>query len=72
MKLVSLSIVLTDMVRKGDLGAVIWNTGTHDLTLYHGPVPPARALSVLVSLSLWLGQGKSEWMNPIGRNKTGS
>ncbi|XP_034635999.1 coiled-coil domain-containing protein 17 [Trachemys scripta elegans] len=32
---------------KGGLGAVTWNTGPHDLTLYHGPVPPAHTLSVL-------------------------
>ncbi|CAM2119151.1 unnamed protein product [Caretta caretta] len=37
----------SDVARKGGLGAVTWNTGPHDLTLYHGPVPPAHALSVL-------------------------
>ncbi|XP_043376337.1 coiled-coil domain-containing protein 17 isoform X2 [Dermochelys coriacea] len=37
----------SDVARKGALGAVTWNTGPHDLTLYHGPVPPAHALSVL-------------------------
>ncbi|XP_044882933.1 coiled-coil domain-containing protein 17 isoform X2 [Mauremys mutica] len=35
------------VARKGGLGAVTWNTGPHDLTLYHGPVPPAHTLSVL-------------------------
>ncbi|KYO48009.1 coiled-coil domain-containing protein 17 isoform D [Alligator mississippiensis] len=38
---------LTEQGRKGDRGAAVWSTGTHDLTLYHGPVPPARALAVL-------------------------
>ncbi|XP_074987982.1 coiled-coil domain-containing protein 17 isoform X3 [Caretta caretta] len=39
----------SDVARKGGLGAVTWNTGPHDLTLYHGPVPPAHALSVLAA-----------------------
>nr|XP_042700972.1 coiled-coil domain-containing protein 17 isoform X2 [Chrysemys picta bellii] len=37
----------SDVATKGGLGAVTWNTGPHDLTLYHGPVPPAHTLSVL-------------------------
>ncbi|XP_032660434.2 coiled-coil domain-containing protein 17 isoform X1 [Chelonoidis abingdonii] len=37
----------SDVVRKGGLGAVTWNMGPHDLTLYHGPVPPAHMFSVL-------------------------
>ncbi|TFK01730.1 secreted tolloid-like protein [Platysternon megacephalum] len=37
----------SDVARKGGLGTVTWNTGPHDLTLYHGPVPPAHTLSVL-------------------------
>ncbi|XP_065409802.1 coiled-coil domain-containing protein 17 isoform X1 [Chrysemys picta bellii] len=39
----------SDVATKGGLGAVTWNTGPHDLTLYHGPVPPAHTLSVLAA-----------------------
>ncbi|XP_019383858.1 PREDICTED: uncharacterized protein LOC109305312 [Gavialis gangeticus] len=40
-------LVVAGQGRKGDRRAAVWSTGTHDLTLYHGPVPPARALIAL-------------------------
>ncbi|KAF7253904.1 Coiled-coil domain-containing protein 17, partial [Varanus komodoensis] len=33
---------------KEELGMPVWNTGTHTLTLYHGPVPSVAALSTLI------------------------
>ncbi|CAI5777313.1 Hypothetical predicted protein [Podarcis lilfordi] len=40
-------VMVTGAMKKGEHGMPVWNTGTHTLTLYHGPVPPVVALSVM-------------------------
>ncbi|XP_061486413.1 uncharacterized protein LOC133386710 [Rhineura floridana] len=43
----SCKVMVTGAMKKGEPGMPVWNTGTHTLTLYHGPVPPVAALSAV-------------------------
>ncbi|XP_053100271.1 coiled-coil domain-containing protein 17 isoform X3 [Hemicordylus capensis] len=40
-------VMLTGATKQGEPGLPIWNTGTHTLTLYHGPVPPVATLAAM-------------------------
>ncbi|KAH0618690.1 hypothetical protein JD844_018099 [Phrynosoma platyrhinos] len=43
----SSKIMLAGKMKKGEPRVPVWNTGTHTLMLYHAPVPPLIALSVM-------------------------
>ncbi|KAJ6659435.1 hypothetical protein lerEdw1_018669 [Lerista edwardsae] len=46
-------VMLAGPVKKGEPGMPTWNTGTHTVTLYHGPVPSVAALSAVKCLLMF-------------------
>nr|XP_056700767.1 uncharacterized protein LOC130473266 [Euleptes europaea] len=43
----SSKVMLAGAMKKGEPEVFTWNTGTHTLTLYHGPVPPVTTFSAM-------------------------